>query len=147
MSELNPIVRELADLLKQDAVVGENNQVEYKDVEQKFESKLMPIAELVKAQDALLTFSAAGTLATGELGQVHMVSNKDVNRVTSRSQVGRSRVDVSYDRTVSGTAAGKSWTKHGRASADIQLGTGTSTRAYREVVSHLSEEGAKVFSN
>lgn len=144
---IKPIVRELADLLKEGATIDESNNVKYVNEEAKFEAKLGPIAELEKAQDHLLDFAAAKTLATGELGQDHMVRNKDVSRVTSRTNIGRGRIDTSYDREVSGTAAGQSWTKRGRALTDIKLGTGQSTRPYRDVLAHLNAEADKVFSN
>lgn len=148
MSEVSQLVKDIAAELKTGATLGDDNRVTFQNEEKIFTDKLgIEIPEVVKVQDALLTFSAAQTLATGELGQPHLVSNKDVSRVSSRSTIGRSRIDTAYDRQVSGTAAGKEWCKRGRASTDITLGTGASTRAYRDVVSHLAAEGDKVFSN
>ena len=145
--ELNPQVRELADKLKANHAMGEDKRIEYKDADKLFAENLMSLDDLVKAQSSLLTMGAALTLATGELGQADMIKNKDVNRVSSRAQIGHSRIETTYDRQVSGTAAGKPWVKNGRASTDIVIGTGTSTRAYRDVVSHLASEADKVFSN
>lgn len=144
---IDPKIRELADDLKANHTVDDDNRISFPGAEELFGTKLQPLTELITSQKNLLTMSSAVSLATGELSQERMVANKDISRTTSRVNLGVGRIESAHDRRVSGTAAGKEWNKYGRTTCDITVGTGAATREYRNVVEHLAREGEKVFSN
>lgn len=144
--ENHPKVKTLAQLLEESHTTSEDNRIEFPNTDKLYEEHIGPLDELKKHQAGLLEFAAAQTLATGNIGQRKMVEDKTIGRISSRSQVGHSRIDTTYDREVTGTAAGKPWRKLGRAATDVTVGTGATTRAYRDVVAHLAEQGESVFN-
>jgi len=151
MSEISTKVRTLGTELRGVAVLNkETREIEFPGAEDIFTKHLKEglTLDIVKdVQDELLDYAAAKTLAVGEFSNEHAAKDKELHGTTSKTKIGYSQFESSWDRERSGTAMGKPWKKFGVTSTDVTLGTGRKNGQYKTVVSYVGEEAAKVFAN
>lgn len=147
--ELNPLVRTIADELKAittiDVANGNGDMAGFDDVVLKHLPPSLSSDGLKEAQGFMIDVAAAQTLAFGEKSQEVMVENKELERTTLRTKLGHSAIDTSYTREKSGTTNGSEWKKQGVAKSDVIIGVGRRNSHYKDVVSYLGDEAAKVF--
>lgn len=147
--ELNPLVRTIADELKAvtniDAASGNGDIPGFDDIVLKHLPPSLSADGLKDAQGFMIDVASAQTLAFGEKSQEVMVAHKDLQRTTLRTKLGHSAIDTSYTREKSGTTNNVEWKKNGVAKSDVIIGVGRRNSNYKDVVSYLGDEAAKVF--
>lgn len=149
--EISAPVRALAEDLKSAATLDKTTKVRTFEGTDDIFNKHLPeghtIEMLKTSQDFLCTVGAAVTLAHGELSQVDMSKDKELDKLGTKVKVGFSVVESSYERKREGKAMGKEWVKYGIANTDITVGVGRKVSDYKAVVAHLGEQAASVFAN
>lgn len=149
--EISTEIKAFADELEADAKFNaDTKQVETPNFDT-IAAKHMPAsltAELVKeAHDFTVIAGAAQTLAAGNVLKREMISDKDLDKGTMKNTLGHAALETSYERSKSGSVAGKDWKRYGVTRTDVTLGVGRKKAPLTAVYEQLSSEAESVFSN
>jgi len=144
-------IRAIADALKPAIEIDPTTGVAKADTAEDIFAQFLPATitlDTVKdVQGAMLDFSAAQTLAHGELQINHMHKHPELKSGSLSTKIGYSSFESSIKRETSGVAMGKAWKKQGVAVTDVVLGTGRKKSDYNTAVAYLGEHAESVFAN
>lgn len=151
MSEVKANVRTLADSLVSDYdFSADKGKVTFNGAEEKIKAALpedMSMDVVQSVQGFLIDTAAAHALALGEVGLKELKKKGSINKITASTRVGYSAVDAAFHRELSGTTAGHDWSKKGKITSSLEIGTGRRNAPFKDVAHYLKEQAESVFSN
>ncbi len=150
MSDVKPNIRELADRLKKEFAInahgaGEDDAQFLATLPDHVTAKTVTDVENAKSD-----YTAAAALAWGELSNPHLLANKDQDRTTLKTKVGRDEAQITYLRkreTANPQDRSKTVVTHGALSVNYTSVSGVGSRGnLKAVKGALAERALKELS-
>src|SRR5690606_40307783 len=118
MSEVKQNVRSLADALVSDYEFNADKaRVTFNGADEKIKAALpedLTMDVVQSVQGFLIDATAAHALALGEVGLKELKKKGSINKITANTRLGYSAADATFYRELSGTTAGREWSKKGK---------------------------------